>query len=58
VSVDVVIPQRHHRTVMGQRGTNVQGIQAQHNVEIKFPERATPEELQRREQEEPTEEVN
>ncbi|XP_018011553.1 vigilin [Hyalella azteca] len=57
VSVDVVIPQRHHRTVMGQRGSNVQGIQAQHNVEIKFPERATPEELQRREQEEPTDEV-
>jgi predicted PilT family ATPase len=57
VSVEVVIPQRHHRTVMGLRGSKVQGIQAQHGIEIKFPDRATPEELQRREEEGPTEEV-
>ncbi|KAF2362558.1 K domain type 1 [Trinorchestia longiramus] len=57
VNVDVVIPQRHHRTVMGPRGSKVQGIQAQHGVEIKFPERATPEEMQRREEEGPTDET-
>lgn len=50
VSIDVVIPQRHHRTVMGPRGACVQGVIAQHNVEIKFPDRATPEEANRRDQ--------
>jgi len=40
VSVDVVIAQHHHRTVMGPRGANVQDIQARYTVKIKFPERS------------------
>lgn len=51
VSIDVVIAQRHHRTVMGPRGSSLQEIIKQHKVEIKFPERATPEEAQRRDEE-------
>jgi len=39
VSMEVMIPQRHHRTVMGPRGTYLQNITSQYNVEIKFPER-------------------
>ena len=48
VSLNVVIPQRHHRTVMGPRGSSIQEIIKNYKVEIKFPERATPEEAQRR----------
>uniref|UniRef100_A0A2P2HWJ6 Vigilin n=1 Tax=Hirondellea gigas TaxID=1518452 RepID=A0A2P2HWJ6_9CRUS len=51
ISMDVVIPQRQHRTVMGPRGSCIQNIIATHNVEIKFPERATAEEAQRRDEE-------
>ncbi|KAI1301765.1 Vigilin [Halotydeus destructor] len=40
VTVECPIEQQHHRAVMGSRGTNVQGIQNQHKVHIKFPERA------------------
>lgn len=50
ISMEVVILQRHHRTIMGPRGSRVQGIQSQFNVEIKFPERVSPEEMQRREE--------
>ncbi|XP_075165976.1 satellite-binding protein 1 Dp1 [Haematobia irritans] len=39
VTVDVVIPQRLHRTIMGPRGTKVQQIQNEHNVHVKFPDR-------------------
>lgn len=38
-SIDVIIEQKHHRTIMGPRGTKVQQIQSDFNVDIKFPER-------------------
>lgn len=43
VTVECVIPQRHHRTVMGARGAKVKDITAEHDVQIKFPERDTTE---------------
>jgi len=39
ITVDVVIEQKHHRTIMGTKGSKVQQIQMDHNVDIKFPER-------------------
>lgn len=39
VVVDCIIPQEHHRTVLGTRGFKVQNIQRQFNVSIKFPDR-------------------
>lgn len=39
VTVDCIIPQEHHRTVLGTRGSKVQNIQRQFNVSIKFPDR-------------------
>ncbi|CAG2229559.1 Vigilin [Mytilus edulis] len=40
VTVECVIPQQYHRTVMGNRGMNVQEITKVHEVGIKFPDRA------------------
>ena len=34
-----VIEQKHHRAVLGQKGSHVQGITGRFNVQIKFPER-------------------
>lgn len=42
VTVDCVISQEHHRTVLGTRGFKVQNIQRQFNVNIKFPDRERP----------------
>ncbi|CAG0913810.1 unnamed protein product [Notodromas monacha] len=39
VTIDVVIPQKHHRTVMGTKGSKVQALTAEFDVQIKFPER-------------------
>ncbi|XP_060078333.1 vigilin-like [Ylistrum balloti] len=39
VTMDCVIQQHHHRTVMGTRGSNVQEITRNYDVGIKFPER-------------------
>jgi len=39
VSIEVIIEQKHHRTIMGSQGSKVKQIQADHNVDIKFPER-------------------
>jgi len=39
ITMDVFIPQKHHRTVLGPRGSNVQEIIKQHNIKIKFPDR-------------------
>ena len=50
VNIEVVIPQKHHRTVMGHRGSYLQNIIAQHNVEIKFPDRVSREEMMQREE--------
>lgn len=40
VTIDVVIEQKHHRTIMGSGGSKVKRIQSDHNVDIKFPDRA------------------
>lgn len=39
VTIEVVIPQRLHRTVMGARGSKVQQVTTDHDVNIKFPDR-------------------
>jgi len=39
VTIDVIIEQKHHRTIMGKGGSKVQQIQSDCNVEIKFPDR-------------------
>ena len=39
VTIECVIPQKHHRTVMGAKGHKVQGITSEFDVQIKFPDR-------------------
>ncbi|XP_061400572.1 vigilin [Musca vetustissima] len=39
VTIEVVIPQRLHRTIMGLRGSKVQQVTTEHDVQIKFPDR-------------------
>ncbi|XP_034020632.1 vigilin isoform X2 [Thalassophryne amazonica] len=39
VNMEVAIPQRHHRAVMGPKGCHIQHITREHEVQIKFPER-------------------
>lgn len=39
VTIEVVIPQRLHRTIMGPRGSKVQQVTTDHDVQIKFPDR-------------------
>ena len=39
ITIDVHIDHHHHRTIMGARGSKVQNIQSEFNVDIKFPER-------------------
>lgn len=39
VHMEVIIPQRYHRTVMGARGSKVQAITTEYEVQIKFPEK-------------------
>ncbi|XP_017756079.1 PREDICTED: vigilin isoform X1 [Eufriesea mexicana] len=41
VTEECVIPQKHHRTVMGAKGRKVQMITSEHDVQIKFPDRNT-----------------
>lgn len=43
MTIECVIEQRHHRTVMGARGSKVQEITKQFDVGIKFPDRPNPE---------------
>lgn len=40
--MECVIPQCHHRSVMGAKGFKVQGITAEFEVQIKFPDRVNP----------------
>ena len=42
VTIECRIEQVHHRTIMGHQGNKVQKITSQHNVQIKFPEKAKP----------------
>lgn len=39
ITIECVIAQRHHRTVMGAKGRKVQAITFDYDVQIKFPER-------------------
>ncbi|KAK6323238.1 hypothetical protein J4Q44_G00055770 [Coregonus suidteri] len=39
VSVEVAVPQRYHRAVMGPKGCRIQQITRDHEVQVKFPER-------------------
>uniref|UniRef100_A0A673YYI7 Vigilin n=1 Tax=Salmo trutta TaxID=8032 RepID=A0A673YYI7_SALTR len=39
VTMECVIPQKFHRSIMGPKGSRIQGITREHNVQIKFPER-------------------
>ncbi|XP_067285382.1 vigilin isoform X2 [Pseudorasbora parva] len=39
VSVEVMIPQRYHRAIMGPKGCRIQQITREHEVQIKFPDR-------------------
>ncbi|KAL2090433.1 hypothetical protein ACEWY4_015139 [Coilia grayii] len=42
VTMECVIPQKFHRSIMGPKGSRVQAITREHNVQIKFPEREDP----------------
>lgn len=44
ITIECVIPQKHHRTVMGLKGHKVQTITSDNNVQIKFPDKDRPEE--------------
>ncbi|XP_072294497.1 high density lipoprotein binding protein a isoform X1 [Eucyclogobius newberryi] len=39
VTVECVIPQKFHRSIMGPKGSRIQQITRDHNVQIKFPDR-------------------
>jgi hypothetical protein len=39
VTIECIIPQKHHRTVMGAKGCKVQGVTSEFDVQIKFPDR-------------------
>ena len=39
MTVECEIEQKHHRSIMGAKGVNVQGITQEFNVGIKFPDR-------------------
>lgn len=39
ITVECIISQKHHRTVMGAKGHKVQAITADFDVQIKFPDR-------------------
>lgn len=38
VTIECVIPKKHHRSVMGKRGAKVQQITSDFDVQVKFPE--------------------
>lgn len=39
VTIECVIPQKFHRTIMGSKGTRVQSVTSDFDVKIKFPEK-------------------
>ena len=41
VTIECVIPQKFHRTIMGSKGTRVQSVTSDFDVKIKFPEKNT-----------------
>lgn len=42
VTIECVISQKFHRSIMGPKGSRIQQITRDHNVQIKFPEREDP----------------
>jgi len=40
VSIDCIIPQKFHRTIMGSKGARVQSVTTEFGVRIKFPEKS------------------
>lgn len=44
ITIECIIPQVHHRTVMGAQGRKVQNITAEFDVQIKFPDKSAQEE--------------
>ncbi|KAG5851171.1 high density lipoprotein binding protein a [Anguilla anguilla] len=42
VTMECVIPQKFHRSIMGPKGSRIQQITRDHNVQIKFPDREDP----------------
>lgn len=42
VTIECIIPQRYHRTVMGLKGSKVQNVTQEFDVQIKFPDRDAP----------------
>ncbi|XP_075883863.1 high density lipoprotein binding protein a isoform X2 [Nelusetta ayraudi] len=42
VTMECVIPQKFHRSIMGPKGSRIQQITRDHSVQIKFPEREDP----------------
>jgi predicted PilT family ATPase len=40
IAIEVIIEQKHHRTIMGSGGSKVKQIQSDFNVDIKFPEKS------------------
>ncbi|KAG8580685.1 hypothetical protein GDO81_007386 [Engystomops pustulosus] len=39
VTIEIMIPQRFHRSIMGLKGSRIQQLSREHNVQIKFPDR-------------------
>nr|CAB3252263.1 vigilin [Phallusia mammillata] len=39
VTIECEIDEKYHRTVIGQKGKNVQAVTSKYNVQVKFPER-------------------
>lgn len=50
ITIECIIPQKHHRTVMGSKGHKVQAITSDFYVQIKFPDRDNHEEYTNYEQ--------
>lgn len=46
ITIECVIPQKHHRTIMGSRGAKVQAVTSEYDVQIKFPDRDAIEEVE------------
>jgi len=42
VTIECIIAQRFHRSIMGPKGSRIQQITRDHNVQIKFPDREDP----------------
>lgn len=39
VTIECIIPQRHHRNIMGTRGIKIQSVTSEFDVQVKFPDR-------------------